>query len=245
MLFKALIIALFIAVIRTIESITWVIYCQPFITSSIVGLILGNWEAGVTIGATIQLVYMGQIAVGGITAYSYIWAGVIGPAVAIVSGMTPEEAITICVAIGALGIVTDNIRMTVNSIWVHMADRDAEKGISNRLWMYALLFPFFEYLVIYGIPAIIAIMFGATYLQGFMESIPLWLKNGITGIGKLLPALGIGMMLKAVYNRKFVAFAIIGYILVGYFNLPTIGVALVGLAAMLIYWTMINEKEGV
>ena len=244
LLFQAIIIGLFAAFIRTHELSTWVIYCSPLACSSIIGAILGNYELGVAIGAQLQLVYMGALVVGGVSSYSYIWAGVIGPAICIVSGLDPVESATVCVTVGALGVISDNIRMTVNANFVHMADKYVQTGETKLLWVYDLLLPFLLYCVIYGIPAVIGIMLGANYLAGIMQSLPIQVTNAITAIGKLLPALGIGMMLKAVYNKKLIAFLIVGYVLSGYLGLPTLGVALIGIACTLVYYNSLNRKGG-
>ena len=63
--------ALLIGVLATLcgsvflELWVWVMR-NPIIEGALVGLILGDWMTGATIGATIQLIYMGQITVGGI-----------------------------------------------------------------------------------------------------------------------------------------------------------------------------------
>ncbi len=240
---QSVIIGLFAAFIRTFELATWVIYCSPLVCSSIVGTILGDPALGVQIGAQLQLVYMGALVVGGVSSYSYIWAGVIGPAICIVSGLDPVESATVCVTVGALGVISDNIRMTVNAVWVHMADKYVQSGETSRLWIYNIVLPFLLYCLIYGLPAVIGIMLGANYLSNLMNALPIWISNAISAIGKLLPALGIGMMLKAVYNKKLIAFAIVGYVLSGYLNIPTLGVALVGIACTLIYFNSLSTKK--
>ena len=243
MFVQALIVALWATAVCATELGAWVIKLQPFIAGSITGLLLGEWETGVLISATIQLIYMGQIQVGGVSAYSFIFAGVIAPAVAIVSNMEPEIATTAAVAIGTLGVVSDNIRMTVNATWVHMADKYVEKGETKYLWVFNWVLPSIVHFTVYGIPAFLAVYFGAEYLEGFMASLPTWITDGLAAIGTLLPALGIGMMFKVVYNKKLVAFAILGYIAAGYLGLPTIGTALLALVCALLYWNLVSNKN--
>ena len=76
-----------------------------------------------------------------------------------------------------------------------------------------------------------------------MAALPAWVDGGLAVTGMLLPALGIGMMFRAVYNKKFVAFALLGYILAGYFGLSIIGTAMFAVACVLIYWNMMSSKE--
>ena len=244
MFIKALLVARFASLSWSCEWGMWTIQMQPFVAGSIVGLLLGDFQTGVLISATIQLIYMGQIQVGGVSAYDFVFAGYIAPAIAIVSHMSPEVAVSVAVAVGSLGLVPTNLYMSINAAWVHMADRYAEKGETRGLWIYNWLLPLLTACVLYGVPAFLAVYFGAEYLENFMNSLPEWVNGGLAAVGTLLPALGIGMMFKAVFNKKYVAFALLGYILAGYMGLPTIGIALFALACVLIYWNMFSKKEG-
>ena len=243
MIVKALLVAIFAALTPCCEFFCWTIQMQPFIAGSITGLLLGEWQTGVIIAATIQLIYMGQIQVGGVTAYDFTFSGVTATAIAIVSHMAPSVAVSVAIAVGALGLVSNNIYMSVNAAFVHMADKYAEKGETKNLWIYNWLCPFMLSCLVYGLPTFIAVYFGNEYLENFMASLPEWVNGGLAAVGTLLPALGIGMMFKAVYNKKFVAFAIFGYILSGYFGLSIIGSALFAVACVLIYWNLMNTKE--
>lgn len=236
-------VALLCTLVGACEFLAWTVQMQPFVAGSIVGLILGDWKTGVQISATIQLIYMGQIQVGGISAYDFNYAGIIAPAIAIVGKMSPQMATTVAVAVGSLGLGPSNLWMSVNAAWVHMADKYVEKGETKNLWIYNWLLPWLTNCVLYGLPAFLAVYYGSEYLEGFIAKLPAWLDGGLAAVGTLLPALGIGMMFKAVYNKKFVAFAILGYILAGYFELPTIGVAMFALACVLIYWNLGLKKE--
>ena len=243
MFVKALLVAIFASFSWACEFGMWTIQMQPFVAGSIVGLLLGDWQTGVLISATIQLIYMGQIQVGGVSAYDFTFAGYIAPAIAIVAHMEPNVAVPLAVAIGSLGLFPANLYMSINAAFVHMADKYVEKGETKNLWIYNWLLPLCSATVLYGIPAFLGVYFGGEYLEAFMASLPEWINGGLAAVGTLLPALGIGMMLKAVYNKKFVAFAILGYILAGYFKLTIIGTAIFAVACVLIYWNVMNVKE--
>ena len=75
-----------------------------------------------------------------------------------------------------------------------------------------------------------------------MNAMPAQVSKALTVIGSVLPALGIGMMFKAVYKKKFFAFAIIGFVLVAYLHLDIIACTLVGAAAALLYWALGLDK---
>ena len=50
------------------------------------------------------------------------------------------------------------------------------------------------------------------------------------------------MMFKAVYKKKFVAFAIIGFVLIAYLKLDIIACTLIGIAGAILYWSLGLDK---
>ncbi len=239
--------ALLIGVLATIcggvffELWVWVMR-NPIIEGALVGLILGDWMTGATIGATIQLIYMGQITVGGVSSFDKCYAGVIATAVTMLSNQTPEVGVTIAVTLGTIGLIASNLTMTVNAFFVHMADRYIESGETKRLWVYNWLLPNLFTALVYGLPAFIICYFGAGIFESFMASLPAFVSNALNVVGSILPALGIGMMFKAVYKQKFLAFAIIGFVLIAYLHLDIIACTLIGGAGALLYWTLGLDK---
>ena len=59
---------------------------RPLFTAPIVGLILGDFQAGIMIGATLELMFMGSIMVGSATPPEVYASSVLGTAIAIQSG---------------------------------------------------------------------------------------------------------------------------------------------------------------
>lgn len=224
-----------------LELYVWV-FRNPIVEGLLVGIILGDPMQGALIGATIQLIYMGQITVGGISSFDKCYAGVIATAVTMLSHQSPEVGVTIAVTLGTIGILASNATMTVNVAFVHMADKYIGSGKTKNLWVYNWLLPNLFCVLVYGIPAFIVCYFGASGFENFMNAMPSQISTAMTVIGSVLPALGIGMMFKAVYKKKFFAFAILGFVLVAYLHLDIIACTLVGAAAALLYWTLGLDK---
>ena len=224
-----------------LELYVWV-FRNPIVEGLLVGIILGDPMQGALIGATIQLIYMGQITVGGISSFDKCYAGVIATAVTMLSHQSPEVGVTIAVTLGTIGLLASNATMTVNVSFVHMADKYIESGKTKNLWGYNWLLPNLFCVLVYGIPAFIVCYFGASGFENFMNAMPSQISTAMTVIGSVLPALGIGMMFKAVYKKKFFAFAILGFVLVAYLHLDIIACTLVGAAAALLYWTLGLDK---
>ena len=61
-----------------------------------------------------------------------------------------------------------------------------------------------------------------------------------------MPAIGFAMLLKIMLKKEYVAFLIGGFLLVTYFNIPILALALIGLCiALYDYYAKSNEPEKV
>lgn len=244
MLIKALLVAIMATLTGGVfhEYLVWIIRGAPLLSGAITGLLLGDWKTGALIGGTIQLLYMGQITVGGITSYDKCYAGVIATAVTIVSHQTPEIGITLAVSLGTIGLLAGNATMTVNVAFVHMADKYVESGKTKSLWIYNWLLPNLFCILVYGIPAFLCVYFGAPYLEGIMNLLPDFITKALNTVGMVLPALGIALMFKTVYKPKFVPFAMIGYLAVAYLHFDIIACTILGVACAILYLTLNIDK---
>ncbi|MCH4284202.1 MULTISPECIES: PTS mannose/fructose/sorbose/N-acetylgalactosamine transporter subunit IIC [Bacillota] len=227
-----------------IEFTCWSIQlCSPIIFGPIVGAIMGNMELGLQIGCATQLVYMGNIMVGGVGSVDYPMAGCVATALAVATGAAPEMGVTIAVSFGLFGMLAESGKMTLCSIFVHRADKCAARADTKGITFYNVVCPQIINFFFYFIPAFLAVRFGAEYLTDLLDALPEVILTGLEAVGMLLPALGIAMLMKAIFNLKFLPYFIIGYVLSSYLELGMIAVSLVGVAFALMYWFSYREPE--
>ena len=55
-------------------------------------------------------------------------------------------------------------------------------------------------------------------------------RSGLGVAGGMMPAIGFAMLLKIMLKKEYIAFLIVGFVLVAYFELPILGVSLLGLS---------------
>ena len=225
-----------------IEFTCWSIQlCSPIIFGPIIGAIMGDVQLGLLIGSMTQLVYMGNIMVGGISSVDYPMAGCVATALAIATGAEPEMGVTIGVSFGLFGLLIESSKMTINSIFVHRADQCAANANTKGIFFYNVICPQILNFFFYFIPAFLAVYFGASYLTNFLDSLPDVILRGLEAVGMLLPALGIAMLFKAIFKFKFLPYFILGYVVSSYLGLSMIPVSLMGAAFAIMYW--FNYKE--
>lgn len=248
MFFKALLIALITMLSGSLFSLTlsWSLYMgAPLMGGLIVGAILGDVSYGLQVGAAIQMAYIGYIAAGGAMPSDLALAGYLAVALTMLSNATPEVGVTIAVTLGFLGLLVRNGKMTLNSIWVHRADKYAEEGDTKGIILMNIvasqIVPFFGYFI----PTFLAIYFGGEYLQGLLGSIPQFLLKGLQVVGSLLPALGLAMLLKIIGKRSFMPFLFIGFVFTAYLKLDLIAVVILGVSFALLHIFYTENKGGV
>ncbi|MEG2837965.1 MAG: PTS sugar transporter subunit IIC, partial [Erysipelotrichaceae bacterium] len=93
-LFQALLIGV-VSALTQLEG-GWLGECklrEPVVTGCLVGLILGNVQQGLIIGAQLQMIWMGATGIGPTAQLDIGTGGTIGTAVALMTGTGAEVAI--------------------------------------------------------------------------------------------------------------------------------------------------------
>ena len=125
----ALLITLVVWVITWAEA--WFAYPMintPLVLCPIVGLLLGDLQAGIIAGATLQLVFLGVMQIGGTLPADASLGSVIGVAFSITLGQDVETALTFAVPIAALGSTFTLVKYLINGLVNPYVEKLVEKG---------------------------------------------------------------------------------------------------------------------
>ena len=212
---------------RIWSPITWP-FCYPLINGTIAGIILGDPLTGLIAGATINLAYIGWISAGGTMPSNIGIAGTYGTAITILAQADPALAITFAIPIGLLGVLLFQLQMTINSVWVHRLDKNAEKAELNKVWINAALLPQLTAFLINGIPAFILLSIGGDAFSSLVQKIPESVVNALTVASGLLPALGVAMLLNYLGKKQLMPFFFIGFFAATYLNLSIMALSIFG-----------------
>ena len=203
---------------------------RPLVAGTLVGLILGNVQRGMAFGAALNAVYLGFVSTGGSLPGDLAIAGYVGTALALASGLDVEAALaTLGVPLGILGTLLWFGRMTLGSWIVHWADARAEKGdvrgvAAVNLWAGQAMLALF-----YAVPAFVAVYWGQRGIDRLIALIPEHLIAALSTVGGLLPAVGIGLLLRGMGRWRLLPCFLAGFLLVCYFNVSMWPIALLGI----------------
>jgi PTS system mannose-specific IIC component len=208
---------------------------RPLVCGFLTGCVLGDPVTGAVVGGTINLVYLGFISAGGSMPADMALAGVLGVSYAITGGLDANTALAIAVPLGLLGTIVWYLRMTFDSVFVHMGDKWVAEGKFNNLYLSNVILPQIFSAVICVIPCFLAAYFGADYIQAFIDMCAGKPLQIFQIIGGMMPALGIAITLQYIFKGEARIFLFLGFIISTCFGLTLVQQGVIGLITALIY----------
>lgn len=202
---------------------------QPVVVGIFVGLLTGNMQAAMIVGAGMQLVYLGVTSTpGGNVPSDPALAACIALPIAVKSGMDANLAIALAIPFGVIGVFVDQLRRTVNAAWVHMADKHAENADTAGIMRCAFLWPALAGFVIRFPVVFAANYFGQSVVERFLAFMPQWLTHSFQIMGGVLPALGFAITIMVIGKKSLIPYFIGGYFAVLYLKIDIMAVAIFG-----------------
>lgn len=214
---------------------------QPVTAGLIVGLILGDVKTGLLIGGTLQLMTLGISSFGGASVPDYQTAALVGSYIAITTGQDYSIGITLAIPVAMLMVQLDVLKWSTNIYFQSKAEQYAEKGEYRKIeWMQYC--GIFNTMLTSGIPVLLTVVFGPKLVGSIIQYIPAWLSGGLSVAGGLLPAVGIGLLLRYLPVKSYFGYLVVGFVMAVYLNIPIMGIALLGAAVALIIYKNRNEE---
>lgn len=237
---SALLIAAW-AGICAIDDIGTQMIRRPLLIAPVIGLILGDLETSLYIGATLEVMWMGVGNVGAYSAPDIISGTAIGTALGIASGGT---ATAVALAVPT-SLLAQQLLVLYRSSIVYLnpiADKIAETGDFSKIFRINYV-PMCIAFLIRAVPTFLAIYFGSSTIDMVVEALPEGIMDGLTVAGKIIPAVGIGLlMLMMMKKGELWTFLIAGFTLAVYLDLSVLPITLIALPIALIYDIATQEK---
>lgn len=197
---------------------------RPLVTSTLVGLALGDVQTGLAVGAVIELMSLGVVNIGAAIPPDLNMAAIISTAFAILTGAPTEVALAI--PIGVLGQLIGMLVRTLLATLTHMADNAINEGNFGRARALHIFWGPVLYSLTYFVPIFLAVYLGTDVVQSLVAMIPAWLTDGLNLAAKFLTAYGIALLLSTMMNNKLVVYFLLGFFIVAYLNLGITAVAI-------------------
>lgn len=234
------------------NTIGWYCLGRPLVAAFVVGLIMGDMSTAMLVGVPLQIAYLANVTPGGAVAWDLSYATYIGTAMAIALRATVgDEAALIGLAFtgagigGVVGGTMWNVHYALDVFINRWANKVAEAGDTRKIWMPNVIGGQVIGFLCRFIPAVIVL--SAISVAGTSSgiAIPGWFVTGISAFGSMMAALGMGIILSFLV-KKGVHWAIFlgGFVLVTYFGLSTMAVAVIAaIIAVICYFVMSAREE--
>jgi len=214
---------------------------SPLFAAAFTGLLLGDLQTGLLIGATLQLMTLGVATFGGASVPDFLSGAIIGTAYAIMAGEGIEYGIGIAIPIGLLLTQLDVLGRMTNTFFQRKAQRHADLG-NDKGVEFCNVLGILPWTLSRVIPVFIGLMFGEHVINAINNFIPQWFMLGLRAAGAILPAMGIAILMRYLPIKKYWAYFLIGFVAFAYIaSVTVLGVALLGLALAALHVTRLNN----
>lgn len=207
---------------------------RPLLIAPVVGIIMGDLKAGLIIGATLEVMWMGVGNVGAYSAPDIISGTAIGTALGIASG---DTATAVALAVPT-SLLSQQLLILYRSGIVYLnpiADRIAATGNFSKIFRINYV-PMIIVFLIRAVPTFLAIYFGADAINKVVKMLPEGIMAGLSVAGSIIPSVGIGLlMLMMIKKGELWTFLIAGFTLAVYLDLSVLPITLLSLPIAFIY----------
>jgi PTS system mannose-specific IID component len=217
---------------------------RPLVLGPLVGLALGDLHQGILIGASLELIFMGNIKVGAAIPPDVVTGGVLGTAFAILSGKGAAIALALAVPISILAEMLLSALFVFRSTFNKLFASYAEEGNYRKVQRLHLLSGALKPLLM-GLIGWLSLQLGAGAMRLVLDNIPGWVNAGLQVAGNVLPALGFALLMNLLFHKKVAPYFFLGFVLAAWMKLPMIAIGALGvIIAFLVTNNMPGADEG-
>jgi mannose/fructose/N-acetylgalactosamine-specific phosphotransferase system component IIC len=214
---------------------------RPLVTASLTGLVLGDLQTGLIMAGTLELTWMGIMYLG-LSMPSDVTAGsIIGTAYAILSHSDASIALSVSIPAGILAAYVSSSYNVIVTFLMPKVDKYAEEGNLKGIDRIHILIGVVKCAVTAGI-VWLAVAIGSDAVGEIVDSLPQFILNGLNVASGALPALGFAMLLNIMWDKRFLPFYFIGFVLATYFDANIMAVTVIA-ASFAIYRFLTQNSQ--
>lgn len=246
LLLQALLVALFVTVAFIDSHMAQTHIFRPIVVGPVVGLIMGDVATGFTVGVQVEMMFLAVIFVGTANPPDPTISTAIATGIAILGGGGTETAVATALAVSVIGQMATTFQNSiVNVLFMHRVEAAVERVDAGGIVLNNTVLPMAFNALLYGLPTFLAIYLGADYVQGIIDAIPEQVITGLSVGGNMIGAVGFALLLSSIKARKLWPFFLLGFIFASYFGMNMVGIALVAVVgvAMYYYFVLVDDRK--
>ncbi len=216
---------------------------RPLIVATLTGIILGDVELGLKVGAIIELTFAGLTPAGGTQPPNPVFAGLMGTVLAYTTGCDTKAALGLCLPFSFLGQYVILFFYSTFSFFMGKADKCAAeadvRGISKINFTTMAIVS-----LSYGLLSFLCTYVAQQPMIAFVTSLPEVITHGLEVAGGILPAVGFAMLLRVMMKAKYIPYFISGFLMACFIDMPNLlPVAMLGTVFALIDFFGVKQRK--
>lgn len=214
------------------------LFTKPLVGGLICGLVFGDLTLGITLGAALQIAYLGVISVGGNVSMDLGYVSFPCIAMAMLANIDTATAIALSATVAVLAAYTGLIEKCIVgpfavNVFIKGVEEDNEK---KQLLGYEIIYQVFMFINRF-IPSFILIVFGPGLIDKLVGVLPEKILYSLQILGGILPAVGLAaLLIYLIKDKAFVLFYVFGFALSVYLGLNTTAAMVIAAVIAFLYY---------
>lgn len=228
--------------------LSWQCLNRPLVVGPVIGLVLGDLNTGIVMGASLEAIFMGISAIGGSVPSDCLSGTIVSVAYAILVGGQDATEAGLALSL-SIGTVMSSFTNMLTPVWAAVApywERLAAECKPRKFFIQNMLFN-----AVTMLPGAIVIFLGVAFgidgLNTGLAACPAWVMTGLAAAGAMMTAVGFGILLSMIWSGDICIFYFVGFIFAKSLGLSSLGIAVIGTAVALTLFflekNIINAKN--
>lgn len=208
--------------------LSWQCLNRPIVVAPILGLLLGDFQTGIIMGASLESIFMGISAIGGSVPADALSASIVAVCYTVLTGSDVETGLAIALPIGTVMASLSSIVLSFSSALAPYWEKLAVSGKPGKFLTQNLIFSG----LIYPLPNVIIIFlgiaFGVTGLNSALAALPPFVMTGLTAASSMMVAVGFAILISMIWSKDVASFFFVGYVMAKILKMDSLSIAIIG-----------------
>ena len=208
--------------------LSWQCLNRPIVVAPILGLLLGDFQTGIIMGASLESIFMGISAIGGSVPADALSASIVAVCYTVLTGSDVETGLAIALPIGTVMASLSSIILSFSSALAPYWEKLAVSGKPGKFLAQNLIFSG----LIYPLPNVIIIFlgiaFGVTGLNSALAALPPFVMTGLTAASSMMVAVGFAILISMIWSKDVASFFFVGYVMAKILKMDSLSIAIIG-----------------
>ena len=215
---------------------------RPLLVGPVVGIILGDIQEALIVSATLELMWMGLGNMAGYKTPDVIVGTIVGTTFAITTGQGIAAGVATATTVAILSQQFELIVGMLRNLYAPWADKISKTGEFDGLLKINYVSIALQFMIRF-LPVFLFVYFGHGVVDAILHRIPENILAGLATSSKILPAVGLSILMTLMMKDGMWAFLLFGFALTTYLGLGILPITLISFIFAILYTWIMETKQ--